>query len=158
MKSTVELANRLRAVVLNGTWIANTNYQHQLTNINWQTATHRYAGLNSVAVLVQHLHYYIAGLKRVLEGGTLDISDRYSFDFPEIASELQWQELLQRFFRDAASLALLIEQMPEQKMAEVFVDERYGTYERNLEGMIEHSYYHLGQVVLILKLLKAIPG
>ena len=39
-------------------------------------------------------------------------------------------------------------------MNEGFVDEKYGTYLRNIDGMIEHAYYHLGQVVLIKKLLE----
>jgi hypothetical protein len=43
--------------------------------------------------------------------------------------------------------------MPEKKVLHVFVDEKYGTYLRNIEAMIEHSYYHLGQIVLIRKIL-----
>jgi hypothetical protein len=43
--------------------------------------------------------------------------------------------------------------MPEGKLNEVFVDEKYGTYQRNIGGMIEHSYYHLGQIVLLKKIL-----
>ena len=38
-------------------------------------------------------------------------------------------------------------------MKENFVDEKYGTFQRNIEAMIEHSYYHLGQIVLIKKML-----
>jgi hypothetical protein len=35
----------------------------------------------------------------------------------------------------------------------VFVDAKYGDYARNIEGVIEHSYYHLGQVVLVRKMV-----
>lgn len=155
MKRTTQLANRFREVMLHGTWIANTNYQQQLSNLDWQTATTQYATLNTVALLAQHIHYYIAGLKQVLEGGPLDIRDKYSFDFPAMESQSQWRRFLQQFFDDAGAFAQLIEQMPEEKLAAPFVEERYGTYERNLEGMIEHCYYHLGQTVLITKLVKA---
>jgi hypothetical protein len=31
---------------------------------------------------------------------------------------------------------------------------KYGNYYRNLHGIIEHTHYHLGQIVLIKKLLK----
>lgn len=44
--------------------------------------------------------------------------------------------------------------MPDQKLEEVFVEEKYGTYLRNIEGVIEHSYYHLGQISLIKKLIE----
>ena len=43
--------------------------------------------------------------------------------------------------------------MSEEKLDEAFVDEKYGTYHRNIDGMIEHCYYHLGQIVLIKKML-----
>ena len=31
--------------------------------------------------------------------------------------------------------------------------EKYGNYFRNLTGIIEHLHYHLGQIVLIKKLI-----
>ncbi|MDQ1090003.1 hypothetical protein QE390_004607 [Siphonobacter sp. SORGH_AS 1065] len=44
--------------------------------------------------------------------------------------------------------------MPEEAWQKTFVDEKYGTYYRNLHGMIEHTHYHLGQIVLIKKILR----
>jgi uncharacterized damage-inducible protein DinB len=61
--------------------------------------------------------------------------------------------LLTRFWNDAEEFASFIEQMPEERLQQVFVDEKYGTYQRNIEAMIEHSYYHLGQIVLLKKIL-----
>ena len=43
----------------------------------------------------------------------------------------------------------MIEQLPEEKLYLSFVDEQYGTYQLNINAMIEHAYYHLGQIVLI---------
>jgi hypothetical protein len=43
--------------------------------------------------------------------------------------------------------------MPDKKLKEVFTDKKYGSYERNINAMIEHSYYHLGQITLIKKML-----
>jgi len=43
--------------------------------------------------------------------------------------------------------------MSDQKLEEIFVDKKYGSYRRNIEGMIEHGYYHLGQISLLVKLL-----
>jgi len=151
MKSTNEIANRFREVILNGTWIANTNFKHQLADLNWEIATKKVNSLNTIAVLAQHIHYYINGIKNVFKGGSLDIKDKFSFDFAPIQSQNQWDEFLNRFWNDAEEFSSLIEQMPEEKLKEVFVDEKYGTYQRNIDAMIEHSYYHLGQIVLIKK-------
>ena len=36
-----------------------------------------------------------------------------------------------------------VETMDDTKLDAVFVDEKYGTYQQNIEGVIEHCYYHL---------------
>jgi len=153
MKSTTAIAKRFREVILDGTWIANTNFKHQLSDLDWQLATTKIKNLNTIAVLAQHIHYYINGVKNVLKGGSLDIKDQFSFDFEPIRSQEEWDTFLTHFWNDAEEFASLIDQMPEKKLSAVFVNEKYGTYERNIDGMIEHSYYHLGQIVLLRKML-----
>lgn len=153
MNNQLKLANRFREVILNGTWIANTNFKNELSKINWKIAIKKSENLNSIAALAQHIHYYIKGIKNVFLGGRLEISDKYSFDFPEIQSEQEWLKFLAEFWKDSEELALLIETMEETKLNAYFVDEKYGSYYRNIDAMIEHSYYHLGQIVLINKIL-----
>lgn len=153
MNNQLKLANRFREVILNGTWIANTNFKNELSKINWKIVIKKRENLNSIAALAQHIHYYIKGIKNVFLGGRLEISDKYSFDFPEIQSEEEWLNFLAEFWKDSEELALLIETMEETKLNVYFVDEKYGSYYRNIDAMIEHSYYHLGQIVLINKIL-----
>lgn len=45
-----------------------------------------------------------------------------------------------------------VEQMSDSVLDQAFVDEKY-RIQRNIEGVIEHSYYHLGQVSLIKKMI-----
>lgn len=148
-----KLAKRFREVILNGTWIANTNFKNELNNLDWKIATSKFQNLNTIAILAQHIHYYIKGVKNVFLGGNLEISDKYSFDFPDIKSEKDWEIFLDKFWKDSEEFAELIETMDESKLCEYFVEEKYGTYHRNIDAMIEHSYYHLGQIVLIKKIL-----
>lgn len=153
MSSTSQLAKRFREVLLDGLWIANTNFKDQLSDVNREKATTKVGALNTIAMLTFHIDYYIAGLIHVFEGGELEIRDQYSFDLPPLESEEQWDNLKSKLWNDAEKFATLLEQMPDSKMKEVFVDEKYGTYLRNIDGMIEHCYYHLGQITLIKKLL-----
>ncbi|MDP9958564.1 DUF1572 domain-containing protein [Chryseobacterium lathyri] len=153
MSSASQLAKRFREVLLDGLWIANTNFKDQLKDITWKQAVTKIGSLNTIAMLAFHIHYYIAGIVNVLEGGELEIKDKFSFDLPPIESEEQWRDLLNRLWTDSEKFALLIEQIPDNKLDEVFVDEKYGTYRRNIDGMIEHAYYHLGQITLIRKML-----
>ena len=151
---TEQLANRFREVILNGTWIANTNYKDQLEHLDYNIALSKCESPNTISILAQHVHYYINGIKNVFNGGDLEISDKYSFDFPVITSQKEWKDFLTKFWKDSENLSKLIEQLPDEKLNHTFIDEKYGTYLRNIEGIIEHSYYHLGQIVLIKKILK----
>lgn len=156
MSSVSQLSKRFKEVLLDGFWIANTNFKDQLRDVSWNQATTKVSSLNTIAMLTFHIHYYIVGLINVFEGGDLEIKDKYSFELPPIESQEQWDELLNQLWSDSEKFATLLEQMSNSKMDELFVDEKYGTYLRNIDGMIEHSYYHLGQITLIKKLLKDI--
>ncbi|MFH6936439.1 DUF1572 domain-containing protein [Flavobacterium sp. FlaQc-30] len=153
MKNALEIANRFREIILNGTWVANTNYKDQLENLDWKTAVTPIQNLNTIAILAQHVHYYIDGINTVFKGGTLDIKDKFSFDFPPISSPEDWEFFLEKFWSSSEEFASFVEQMSDEKLDQFFADEKYGTYRRNIDAMIEHSYYHLGQIVLIKKLL-----
>lgn len=149
------MANRFREVILNGTWVANTNFRHQLSQLPFDTVIKKVDGLNTIAILAQHIHYYIKGINKVLIGGTLDIRDKYSFDFPELRAESDWDNFLSLFWKDAEEFAGNIEKLSDEQLEDVFTDIKYGTFGRNIDCMIEHSYYHLGQIVLIRKLIEA---
>ena len=115
MNRQTYLANRFREVILNGTWIANTNFKKELENLDWKTATTQFQNLNTISVLAQHIHYYINGIKNVFLGGNLEIRDQYSFDFPEINSQEEWQNFLIKFWKDSEEFANLVEKLPEKK-------------------------------------------
>jgi len=153
MDRTTQIANRFREVILKGVWIANTNYKDQLSNVTWKQATTKIGSLNTIAALTFHVNYYISGILNVFEGGSLEIKDKYSFELPPITSQEDWEELLNTMWTNAEKFADMVELMPDKKLDEVFVDTKYGSYQRNIDGMIEHSYYHLGQVALIKKML-----
>lgn len=153
MENGSQLAGRFREVMLNGTWIANTNFKRLLSGITLEQATTRIGTLNTIALLTFHVRYYISGLNHAFEKGTLEISDRYSFDAPELRNDDDWNALQMGLWEDAERFAQLVERMPGEQLDRIFIDKKYGTFRRNIEAMIEHGYYHLGQVSLIRKLL-----
>lgn len=153
MNRSASLANRIREVLLSGKWIANTNFKEQVQLVNLQQANQRVGSLNTIALLTYHINYYLAGLLQVFRGGPLDIRDKYSFDMPELKSEEDWNVLVASLLHNAEAFAAAVEQMNDDQLVQPFVDVKYGTYERNIEGVIEHTYYHLGQVSMIRKLI-----
>lgn len=148
-----DLANRLREVLLDGKWIANTNLKEQITSISWKQAIERVEDLNTIALLTFHVNYYLKGVLNVFQGGNLEIKDKYSFDMPKISSETDWLNLVNEFISNAEKFISHVEKMEDNLLTQPFVKEEYGSYLRNIEAQIEHSYYHLGQVSLIKKLI-----
>lgn len=153
MNRNLTIAARLREVLLDGTWIANTNFKMQLQDLNWLQATQKVGSLNTIAMLTFHINYYLKGLLRAFEAGKLEISDQYSFDMPQINSANDWDELRAEFLHHAAQFVWKVEQLEDDVFDQPFIDEKYGTWLRNIEGVIEHCYYHLGQISLIKKLI-----
>ena len=78
-----------------------------------------------------------------------------SFNVPKFKTEEEWQQFVADSLDAANRHADLVAQREDSFLAEVCADEKYGTWFRNLEGLIEHTHYHLGQISLIKKLLKA---
>jgi hypothetical protein len=149
---SAQIATQLRAVYFGGNWTS-VNVKDTLADVTWQQATTQVYSFNTIATLVYHTNYYISAVAKVLQGEPLNASDKYSFDHLPVLSQEDWETLLIKTWSNVENFANLIKQLPESKLWETFAEERYGTYYRNLHGIIEHTHYHLGQIVLIKKLL-----
>ena len=152
MSLSVQTAKHFRDVHFGGNWTS-VNLKETLADVSWQQAVTKIDNFNTIAELVFHMNYYVSAVLKVLQGQALAASDKFSFDLPPIQSEADWDNLLLKTWADAESFASLVEQLPGDRFSEIFVDDKYGTYFRNMHGIIEHIHYHLGQIVIIKKLL-----
>lgn len=151
MKLNEYLSNRLKEILLDGKWVLGTNFKEQIVSLNWKQATQKVEDYNTIADLTFHIDYYLDGIIKVLKGGTLDIRDKFSFDSPPIKSEQDWKNLVNKFCFDSEEFIELVNKMSNEEIMSDFVDKQYGTYYRNIDVMIEHTYYHLGQILLLKK-------
>lgn len=149
---TAQIAQNLRDVHFGGNWTW-SNLKENLADVTWQQATTKIYSFKTIAALVYHMNYYVSAVLKVLQGEVLNAHDKYSFDHPPIQSHEDWERLLNKTWTDAEVFASLIEQLPAGTLGETFSDKKYGNYYRNTHGVIEHIHYHLGQIVLIKKIL-----
>lgn len=145
------IAKHFREVFLGGNWTY-VNLRETLADVDLKMAIKKTEGFNSIAALSFHIGYYVAAVLKVLQGEKLNASDKYSFDVPLIETEDDWKKLTNKIFEDAETFANLIEQMPDEKILEDFPESKYGSYYRNLCGIIEHTHYHMGQIVILKKI------
>ncbi|MEY4432931.1 MAG: hypothetical protein RLZZ44_1061 [Bacteroidota bacterium] len=153
MNTTQQLAKHCRDVHFGGNWTF-VNLKDTLADITWQEAITQYQDSNTIATLLFHINYYVNPVARVLQGEPLNASDKFSFDCPSITSQEEWEHLVQKALDEAEQFAKEIEKLEESKLFEVFSEEKYGNYFRNLLGIIEHTHYHLGQIALIKKMIR----
>lgn len=152
MNLSGQIAKHFREVHFGGN-PTGVNLKQTLHNVDVQQATQKVYSFNTIAALVFHMNYYVEAVMTVLRGEPLTASDKFSFDLPPIQSEADWQQLLNKTWADAEQFAELIENLRDARLWEDFSYNKYGNLYRNLHGVIEHIHYHLGQIVLIKKLL-----
>jgi hypothetical protein len=153
MSTSTSIAKHLRDVHFGGNWTC-VNLRDTLRDVTWQEAIHQRDGFNTIAVLTFHVNYFVDAVLKVLEGSPLDANDKFSFTHPPIESNADWQRLLEKTWSDAERFAARVEQLPDDRLHTDMADPKYGTWCRNLHGIIEHTHYHLGQIVILKKLLR----
>ncbi len=154
MQYTKQIAKHLNEVYNGGNWTW-VNLHDTLKDVTWQQAVAKVHDMNTIAIITNHIGYYVDAILNVLRGNPLDSKDELSFNHPPINSEADWQAMCNGIRENWHSLVAAIEQLPDEKLGEFFTQEKYGIYYRNLHGLIEHTHYHLGQIVIIKKILKA---
>lgn len=152
MTTCKHIAKHFRELYFGGNWTC-SSIQQQVNDISWEHAQKSVNGLNSIATLVFHMHYYTKAITEVLKGNPLNAKDEWSFNNPNIKSENDWKTFLDTMWTEAETFAKLVEKLPDTTLDNYFTEEKYGVYYRNLHGLIEHGHYHLGQISLIKKII-----
>ncbi|MGB3606821.1 MAG: DUF1572 domain-containing protein [Psychroserpens sp.] len=148
-----QLATYFRAVHFGGNWTS-VNLKTVLSDITWEEANIKLYDLNTILALSFHISYYVTGVLEVFNNRPLLIRDKYSYDHPDVTNAKDWDAMKNSIFINAETLAQHIEAIPEAKIWDHFEDAKYGTYFSNVNGIIEHTHYHLGQITLIKKIIR----
>lgn len=153
MKITHQIANHFHDVFFGGNWTS-SNFSELTKDISWEEAISRDSGTNNIATLTFHIGYYLHVISDVLHDKPITSKDELSFLPPTISSDKDWNKLRSETLSLAKSCSRLISDLNDSIWNENFSDPKYGTYYRNISGIIEHTHYHLGQIALIKKIIR----
>lgn len=153
MKIIQQTAKQFRAVHFGGNWTS-VNLKAVLSDVTWTEATTQLDDFNSIAALTFHTTYYVRALREALEGRPLNAKDEWSFQCPEITSDEIWKRMQEKAWNDAEKAASLIEKLSIEALEADFTDQKYGSYYQNIHGIIEHLHYHLGQIIILKRLIR----
>lgn len=152
MPTSKQLATQVHQVYFGGNW-TEVNLKTTVSNINWNTAIRKIEGFNTILALTYHIHYFTKVQLRVLEDGPLIGNDSESYKHPNISSQNEWETLQKTMWNEAERFTKILSKLPDTTLDTPFTDKKYGTYTSNILGLIEHTHYHLGQIIILNKLL-----
>jgi uncharacterized damage-inducible protein DinB len=111
--------------------------------------------VNTVASLLYHITFYNKVIEQRLKGTDPYINESNGFDMPVIHSDEDWEALKADNLQTAKDLAALIKDIPDTRLQQpVLKLPGSESYYRQLHGVIEHAYYHLGQIVILKNIIR----
>jgi len=129
------------------------NISNVIKGTSWQQAQQKTAGSpNTIASLLHHLYYWNGIVLQRLYGKNPFVPDANGFDVGELNNESDWNALKEKTRRSFIELSEAVNSFPEEKLTETYAEGR-SSYYKNFQGIVEHAHYHLGQMVIIKKLL-----
>lgn len=112
------------------------------------------ASPNSIASLLYHIMFYNRAICQRLSGEEPYINDANGFDLPLLRDEIEWKQLQVDAMDAARALSDAIRKFPQEKLFEENPVGK-GTFYKKFHGVIEHNYYHLGQILILKKLIRS---
>jgi hypothetical protein len=152
MNLSHQLARHWRSVFTGGNWTS-VNLRDTLQDVNLGEAREKLPSLNSIAALTYHLDYYTEGVLEVFRGKPLTIRDKFAWEVPELSEEADWQRLREALLTNGEALGQAIKSFAAARWSDDFTDTKYGSYISNVMGLTEHAHYHLGQMVVIKRIV-----
>ncbi len=154
MKITSAIAENITTCFEGNNW-TDVSVDDVLKDVDWHEAQQKnIASPNTIVSLVNHLYYWNHIIMQRIKGENPSIHDSNGFDVKKLSNEDDWNSLKDETHQSFMQLADAIKNFPEEKLEETYAEGK-SSYYKNFQGIIEHAYYHLGQIVTIKKLIKA---
>ena len=153
MKITELIAQHLLDVHEGGNW-TEVDIASTLEDVSLYEATmHTKASPNTIASLLHHISFWNRVIVQRAKGIAIQVNDANGYDHPPLQTVEDWQQLKDDNRQSARELADAIKAFDEVKLLEPILP-NYSTAYKNLQGSVEHVHYHLGQMVILKKLIR----
>ncbi|HWB24239.1 MAG TPA: DinB family protein [Chitinophagaceae bacterium] len=138
--------------VVHGNW-TDIYLDDTIADVTYEEAVMLPPGItNSIAMLVNHLKFYNNVVAGRLAGENPAIDSANGFNVA-VQSEEEWQKLKQDALDSFKMLAGTVRELPDEKLLTLSPGQ-HSTFYKTLHGIAEHAHYHLGQIVLLKKIMR----
>ena len=152
MKINHEIAQHITDCFDGENWTG-VNIADTLKDVSWQQAQQRTtASQNTIASLLHHIFYWNGIMMQRINGINPTVPETNGFDVNELRNDNDWNELKEKAHQSFIQLANAVKNFPDEKL---FATSPTGksSYYKNFQGIVEHAHYHLGQMVILKKLI-----
>lgn len=113
------------------------------------------ASSNTIASLLYHITFYNNVILVRLQGVDPFIGAANGYDLPSLQDQADWEKLKADNLESARVLAEAIQKVPDEALDQPMLkDKDSSSYFRQLQGVVEHAHYHLGQIVILKNLIR----
>jgi uncharacterized damage-inducible protein DinB len=124
-----------------------------LKNIPASQAAKKINNLNSIWQIVNHMIAWRETNLERLKGEIIPSPENNFIEDIKDTSEEAWQVTLKKMDRSQHNLLSFLSSAKDSMLEKVYITNGH-TYYEHLQGILQHDAYHLGQIVLLKKLLE----
>ena len=151
MNQTQEIADSYRAVTIKGAWHG-PSLAELLAEISPELATTPpVPGAHSISALLQHLLLWNERIRNTSDSNPLP---RWEPEKEWAEPPIPWNELVARWNHSRDLLEAQIRKFPIKDLGKQVPGRSY-PYETILQGAVQHTIYHSGQIAMVLSMLRS---
>ena len=154
-----DLVKQLNDIQKNKLWMGD-NFEKKLNSLSDEQAFIRpLKNLNSVAQIIAHLSFWNRDLITKLntgEGVFLE-SDNENWSSTEELQKQGWSTICEKYQSSLDEVIKILNSKDDSFLKQVYYDQDFKqnfTYDFVLNGALHHHLYHLGQLGIVIKLIK----
>ena len=125
----------------------------ELSSVTAKQASIKPEGMNSIWQIVNHMISWRKALITRVKGKAVKYSDNNFISEIKVKSPKAWKETINKFRKSQRDIISFLQKSDDILLETVSSTSGY-TYYELVEAILIHDSYHLGQIVLIKKLLK----
>lgn len=152
MKETQQITKLFEDLYDGDPWI-DVTILGVLKNVSPQQAAKKIApGRNSIWQIVNHIVSWRENVLLRVQGNVINTpNNNYFIEIADI-SETAWQQSLERLQNSQQQWITFLKHFDESDFDKIYPVNKMSYYE-HIHGIIQHDAYHLGQIVLLTKLI-----
>lgn len=152
MSESKRISNLYQSIYNGNPWLEVT-LSHTLENVTAEQAYRKInPNLNTIWEIVNHLIQWRRNILERMQGETI-ITPDHNYFVPVIdPSEAAWAQSLQTLAKTQEAWNTFFEDFNDEDLAKIYTNNNH-TYYEHIHGIIQHDVYHLGQIVILKKML-----